>query len=87
MYDILHARLQGEDFSNLTLPESRLLSTPWNLNPIEQVFAKLKHLLRTAAERTLEATWKRIGKLLNEFSNAPTTSSTQVMRQLRVIML
>jgi hypothetical protein len=31
--DFLHGRLQGEDFSNLTLPESRLLSTPWNLNP------------------------------------------------------
>ena len=31
--DILHDRLQGEDFSNLTLLESRLLSTPWNLNP------------------------------------------------------
>ena len=38
-----------------------------DLNPIEQVFAKLKHLLRKAAERTLEATWKRIGSLLDEF--------------------
>ena len=28
-----------------------------DLNPIEQVFAKLKHLLRDAAERTAEATW------------------------------
>jgi transposase len=32
-----------------------------DLNPIEQVFAKLKILLRKAAERTVEATWKRIG--------------------------
>ena len=32
-----------------------------DLNPIEQVFAKLKTLLRKAAERTVEATWKRIG--------------------------
>ena len=39
-----------------------------DLNPIEQVFAKLKHLLRKAAERTLEATWKRIGALLDCFS-------------------
>src|SRR5712691_1549516 len=31
-----------------------------DLNPIEQVFAKLKTLLRKAAERTVEATWKRI---------------------------
>jgi hypothetical protein len=32
-----------------------------DLNPIEQVFAKLKTLLRKAAERSVEATWKRIG--------------------------
>jgi transposase len=38
-----------------------------DLNPIEQVFAKLKTLLRKAAERSVEATWKRIGNLLNEF--------------------
>lgn len=38
-----------------------------DLNPIEQVFAKLKHLLRKAAERTLEATWRRIGQLLDHF--------------------
>src|SRR3546814_3028118 len=29
-----------------------------DLNPIEQMFAKLKHLLRKAAERTTENTWK-----------------------------
>ena len=39
-----------------------------DLNPIEQVFAKLKHLLRKAAERTVEATWRRIGDLLDTFS-------------------
>lgn len=39
-----------------------------DLNPIEQVFAKLKLLLREAAERTKEATWKRIGTLLDRFS-------------------
>ena len=38
-----------------------------DLNPIEQVFAKLKHLMRKAAERTAEATWKRIGSLLDDF--------------------
>jgi transposase len=38
-----------------------------DLNPIEQVFAKLKALLRKAAERTIEATWRRIGALLDEF--------------------
>jgi transposase len=39
-----------------------------DLNPIEQVFAKLKTLLRKAAERTVEATWRRIGTLLGAFS-------------------
>ena len=39
-----------------------------DLNPIEQLFAKLKTLLRKAAERTVEATWKRIGLLLDAFS-------------------
>lgn len=39
-----------------------------DLNPIEQVFAKLKHLMRKAAERTVEATWKRIGALLDAFT-------------------
>jgi transposase len=41
-----------------------------DLNPIEQVFAKLKTLLRKAEERTVEAVWRRIGKLLECF--APT---------------
>jgi len=39
-----------------------------DLNPIEQVFAKLKRLLRKANERTVEATWRRIGTLLDHFS-------------------
>ncbi len=38
-----------------------------DLNPIEQVFAKLKHLLRKAKERTVEATWQRIGAIPREF--------------------
>ena len=47
----------------------RLLLPPYSpdLNPIEQVFAKLKLLLRKAAERSVEATWKRIGTLLDAF--------------------
>ena len=39
-----------------------------DLNPIEQVFAKLKTLLRKADERTVEDTWKRIGQLLEHFT-------------------
>jgi transposase len=38
-----------------------------DLNPIEQVFAKLKHLLRKAAKRTAETTWRHIGELLDQF--------------------
>jgi transposase len=38
-----------------------------DLNPIEQVFAKLKTLLRKAGERTTEAVWRRIGSLLDAF--------------------
>ena len=38
-----------------------------DLNPIEQVFAKFKHLLRKAAARTREAVCAAIGELLNSF--------------------
>ena len=39
-----------------------------DLNPIEQVFAKLKTLLRKAAARTVEAVSAAIGHLLSSFS-------------------
>lgn len=39
-----------------------------DLNRIEQVIAKLKHLLRKAAERSKEAVWRRIGSLLDQFT-------------------
>lgn len=39
-----------------------------DLNPIEQVFAKLKHLLRKAAARTREAVCAAIGKLLGAYT-------------------
>jgi len=39
-----------------------------DLNPIEMVFAKLKALLRKAAERTRDALWERIGQLLDDFT-------------------
>jgi len=40
-----------------------------DLNPIEQFFSKLKTLLRKAAERTVEATWRRIGTILQDFTS------------------
>jgi transposase len=41
-----------------------------DLNPIEQVFSKLKTLLKKANTRTVEDTWRRIGSLLDHFSPA-----------------
>jgi transposase len=34
-----------------------------DLNPIEQAFAKIKHWMRQAQERTVEDTWRHIGRL------------------------
>lgn len=39
-----------------------------DFNPIEQVFSKLKALLRASKERTVEDLWIRIGVLLDRFS-------------------
>ena len=41
-----------------------------DLNPIEQVFAKLKHLLRKVAARTIETVCTAIGELLGSFTPA-----------------
>jgi transposase len=41
-----------------------------DLNPIEQVFAKLKAALRDAAERTTEALWAAVGRVLTRFPPA-----------------
>ena len=50
--------------------EVRLLNNSEHLNPIEQAFAKLKHLLRKAAARTREAACETIGALLDSFAAA-----------------
>jgi transposase len=39
-----------------------------DLNPIEQLFAKLKALLRAKAARTVDDLWNAIGQLLDDFS-------------------
>jgi transposase len=39
-----------------------------DLNPIEMVFAKLKTLFRKADERTVDASWRKVGTLLDAFS-------------------
>jgi transposase len=40
-----------------------------DLNPIEMAFAKLKALLRKAAERSVDALWDKIGESLGKFSS------------------
>ena len=50
---------------------ARLLFLPKyspDLNPIEQVFAKLKYLLRKAAARTPDTVCSAIGQLLNAYT-------------------
>ena len=50
---------------------ARLLLLPKyspDLNPIEQVFAKLKHLLRKAAARSQDAVSNQIAKLLDTYT-------------------
>ena len=52
---------------------ARLLSLPPyspDFNPIENAFAKLKALLRKAAERTVEGLWTAIGCLIETFTPA-----------------
>ena len=39
-----------------------------DLNPIENAFSKLKGLLRSAAERTVDGLWSAIGGLLDRFT-------------------
>jgi transposase len=39
-----------------------------DFNPIEQAFARLKALLRKAAERTVEGLWTAIGRLVDLFA-------------------
>jgi transposase len=39
-----------------------------DFNPIENLFSKLKALLRKAAERTVEGLWRKIGELVENFT-------------------
>jgi transposase len=41
-----------------------------DFNPIEQVFAKLKAMLRKAQARTVDALWDVIGEILDRFGSA-----------------
>lgn len=39
-----------------------------DMNPIEQAFAKIKHWMRLAQKRTIEETWRYLGKLIETIS-------------------
>ena len=41
-----------------------------DLNPIEQAFAKFKWLLRSVAERTVDALWRTCGQLVERFTES-----------------
>ena len=60
-----------------------------DLNPIEQVFAKLKHLLRKAAARTIETLTAAVGELLGAFTVEECANYfvTQGMREPKIIPL
>ena len=45
-----------------------------DFNPIEQLFAKLKTLLRKAAERSIDGLWNRIANLLDAFTSSECTN-------------
>lgn len=50
---------------------ARLLFIPpysHDFNPIEQAFAKLKHLLRKARQRTFTGVWQTIGDIIKAFT-------------------
>jgi hypothetical protein len=56
-------------------------------NPIKQLFAKLKALLRKAATRTIKAFWAAVSALLPATpTNAQTTSPTPVMELWTLIV-
>ena len=75
----LAARSNGH-LSSTPRPAPEFPPPPWtlpylppyspDLNPIEQVFAKLKALVRAEAPRTVDTLWETIGACLSRFSPA-----------------
>ena len=46
-----------------------------DLHPIEQVFARLKHLMRKVQPGDVEATWRKAGRRLDVFSPSECATS------------
>ena len=53
-----------------TIDATIIAAPPYSpdFNPIQMLLAKLKTLLRKAAERTIASLWATIGRLLDDFS-------------------
>ncbi len=45
-----------------------------DLNPIEQLFSKLKWLIRSCTKRTRDTLWRAIGELTDQFSKSECTN-------------
>ena len=61
---------------DMTLMEIRTYLPPYSpdFNPIENAFAKLKAMLRKAAQRNIHALWDTIGNLIPSFTPAECTN-------------
>ena len=71
--DNLAAHKRAEVAIAIAAAGARLLYLPPyspDFNPIENAFAKLKALLRKAAERTIEGLWAAIGRMVDLFTPA-----------------
>ena len=66
--DNLSSHKRPEVRTSIEAAGARLLYLPPyspDFNPIEKAFAKLKALLRKAAERTVDGLWRAIGRLID----------------------
>jgi hypothetical protein len=81
-FGVMRLDLSGANQENIMAIEHaciRVVRKPWgstdlrpwseirHTGPIEQVFAKLKHMLRNAGARTIDALYEAIGQLLSAF--------------------
>jgi hypothetical protein len=78
---VLVPTLRPSDIDNLGGPKRktvrqriRAAGAKFFLNPIDQVFAQLKHLLRKVAARTVETVCVAIGEILGAFTPTECTN-------------
>ena len=71
MHNLAAHKVAGVAAAITAVGASILYLPPYSpdLNPIEQMFAKLKALLRKAAARTRDALWHAIGRSLGAFTS------------------